>query len=111
MSDITFTPEADQKIKELCDREGIYAISLNLNGGGCAGFKYEWGAVEYETDLEDGDEVFETESGGRMVVGVDSLVYMFGSVINYTESFMSSSFEIINPNAQNSCGCGTSVNF
>lgn len=109
---LDLTDSAKEKLNELCAENNCYAISLNLKGGGCAGFQYEWGLLEYESDLEDGDELFETGNGdGKLVVNVDSLVYLFGAEVNYVKDIMGSQFEINNPNAKSSCGCGVSVNF
>jgi iron-sulfur cluster insertion protein len=48
---------------------------------------------------------------GNFVVGAHSLMFLLGSEIDYTKSIIGSTFEIKNPNAQSSCGCGVSVNF
>lgn len=109
---LELTETAKAKLDTLCTKNDCYAISLNLKGGGCAGFQYEWGLLEFESDLEDGDEIFETGIGdGKLVVNVDSLVYLFGAEVNYVEDIVGSQFEINNPNAKSSCGCGVSVNF
>ena len=111
MSICTLTEAAKQQIDKLCEENSCYAISLNLKGGGCAGFEYDWGTVESESDLEYGSEVIETQGGGRFVIGVTSLMFLAGTEVDYVKSLVGSNFEIRNPNAQSSCGCGVSVNF
>lgn len=105
------TDSAKAKIDELCENNNAYAISLNINGGGCSGFKYEWGILESKDDLEEDEEVFETGNGGNLTVGILSLAYLAGSEIDYVSDLMGSQFDIKNPNAQGSCGCGSSVRF
>lgn len=111
MSICTLTESAKAQIDTLCKDNGCYAISLNLKGGGCAGFEYDWGTVAHPKDLEPGDEVVETGGAGRFVIGVSSAMFLIGTELDYVKSLVGSNFEIRNPNAVNSCGCGVSVNF
>ena len=109
MSPITVTPSANHQISLLCKENDCYAISLNIKGGGCAGFEYEWGTAQVE-EIEANDTVICCDQG-NFVVGAHSLMFLLGSTIDYTKSIIGSTFEIKNPNAQSSCGCGVSVNF
>ena len=86
-------------------------ISLNIKGGGCAGFEYDWGIVMHPSELTPGDEVVHTDNAGRFVIGATSIMFLIGTEVNYIKSLTGSNFEIINPNAKSSCGCGVSVNF
>jgi iron-sulfur cluster assembly protein len=109
MSLITVTPSANHQIGKLCEEHDCYAITLNIKGGGCAGFEYEWGTAQVD-ELEASDFLVECDLG-NFVVGAHSLMFLAGSTIDYTKSIIGSNFEIRNPNAQSSCGCGVSVNF
>ena len=109
MSLITVTPSANRQVSKLCQEHDCYAITLNIKGGGCAGFEYEWGTAQAD-ELEANDFVVECDTGS-FVVGAHSLMFLAGSEIDYTKSIIGSTFEIKNPNAQSSCGCGVSVNF
>jgi iron-sulfur cluster assembly accessory protein len=109
MSLITVTPRANHQIGKLCEEHNCYAITLNIKGGGCAGFEYEWGTAQVE-ELAADDFLVECDLG-NFVVGGHSLMFLAGSEIDYTKSIIGSQFEIRNPNAQSSCGCGVSVNF
>jgi iron-sulfur cluster assembly accessory protein len=111
MTVCTLTNAAKTQIDLLCKENNCYAISLNIKGGGCAGFEYDWGIVNHPSDLEAGDEVVETNNSGRFVIGATSLMFLIGTEVDYVKSLVGSNFEIRNPNAQSSCGCGTSVNF
>ena len=109
MSLVFLTPSANSQIGKLCQENNCYAISLNIKGGGCAGFEYEWGTMT-ESEIEKNDILIPCENG-NFVVGSTSLMFLLGSTIDYTKSIIGSTFEISNPNAQSSCGCGVSVNF
>jgi iron-sulfur cluster assembly accessory protein len=106
----TLTEAAQDQINKLCEENSCYAISLNLKGGGCAGFEYDWGTVDSADEIEDNDVVIDAGSG-KFVVGSHSLMFLIGTEVDYVKSLVGSNFEIRNPNAQSSCGCGVSVNF
>jgi len=111
MSICTLTETAKIQIDKLCEENSCYAISLNIKGGGCAGFEYEWGTVDHPSELQEGDEIVHTDHTGRFVVGATSSMFLIGTEVDYVKSLVGSNFEIKNPNAQSSCGCGVSVNF
>ena len=108
---VELTESAEMQIDRLCNDNSVYGVSLNVKGGGCAGFEYDWQLVKTTEDIEDNDEVVMTPSGNAFVVGSYSLMFLIGSVIDYKQDIIGAMFEINNPNAQSSCGCGVSVNF
>ena len=110
MSICTLTEPAKAQINKLCEENDCYAITLNIKGGGCAGFEYEWGTAQVE-DLESGDELINADGDGHFVIGVHSVMFLIGTELDYVKSLVGSNFEIRNPNAQSSCGCGVSVSF
>ncbi len=109
MSICTITSAANDQISNLCKENNCYAITLNLKGGGCAGFEYEWGTAQID-DLEEGDEIVACDQG-NFAISKHSLMFLIGTEVDYVRSIVGSNFEIRNPNAQSSCGCGVSVNF
>lgn len=109
MSICKLTPSANHQIGKLCKEHDCYAITLNLKGGGCAGFEYDWGTARVE-DLESGDEIVPCDMG-NFVIGKHSVMFLIGTEVDYVRSLTGSNFEIRNPNALSSCGCGVSVNF
>lgn len=111
MSICALTDSAKKKIDQLCAENNYYAISINLKGGGCAGFEYDWGTVVTLDEIEHGDEIITTGNNGNLVIGSHSIMFLIGTEIDYVSSIVGSNFEIRNPNAKNSCGCGISVNF
>jgi iron-sulfur cluster assembly accessory protein len=107
---IELTESAMTRIDEICKAQNVYAVTLNVTGGGCSGFQYDWGLAEFESDIIDDEEVFEAKEG-KLAVGIMSLAYLAGSKVDYVQDIMGSQFEIVNPNAQSGCGCGASVSF
>ena len=102
------TDSAKQQMTRLLHRNpGKYAVSLAVLGGGCAGFKYDWGFKDTAEQVQP-DDVVETWDGGKFVVDSTSMVYVAGTKIDWREEVFGSQFEISNPNATASCGCGTS---
>lgn len=111
MNICTLTESAKKQIDQLCIDNSCYAITLNLKGGGCAGFEYDWGTIADPLELDSQDEVIHTDSIGRFVIGAHSVMFLIGTELDYVKSLVGSNFEIKNPNAKSSCGCGVSVNF
>jgi iron-sulfur cluster assembly protein len=110
MTICTLTEVAKQQINTLCKENNCYAISLNLKGGGCAGFEYDWGTVATQQDIDSKDIVLDAGEG-KFVVGTTSIMFLIGTEVDYVKSLIGSNFEIRNPNAKSACGCGVSVNF
>jgi iron-sulfur cluster assembly accessory protein len=109
MTFCTLTPDAKQQISKLCQENNCYAVKLGVKGGGCAGFEYEWSTVQVD-DINTTDKMIECDSG-NFVIDSHSVMFLLGSEIDYKKDLMGSMFDIKNPNAQSSCGCGVSINF
>ena len=105
---VTMAPGAIAKIKELIAEENSPNLKLRMfvSGGGCSGMQY--GFTFEETANEDD---FDLEFDGVHVL-VDSMSrqYLQGAEVDYTESLQGSQFSIKNPQAQTTCGCGSSFN-
>ena len=80
------------------------ALRVSVEGGGCSGFSYKFDLVE---DQQDDDMVLERDNA-KVLIDQLSLVYMDGSEIDFIDNLLGQSFQIRNPNAVASCGCGTS---
>ena len=91
----------------LAKNPGRYAVSLAVLGGGCAGFKYDWGFVDSAEQVNKDDVMIEW-ADGRFVVDSMSMLYVAGTKIDWREEVFGSQFEITNPNATGGCGCGES---
>ena len=102
------TDNAKTKMEGLLSKNpDKYAVSLSVLGGGCAGFKYDWGFIDSK-DKIGADDVTEDWGTGRFVVDDQSMLYVAGTQIDYKEEVFGSQFEIVNPNSSSSCGCGES---
>ncbi len=105
MSLFTVTENAKKQISVLCNKQNK-SVRLSVKGGGCAGFKYQWDFID-ETEIHNDDEVIEVENG-KFVVDGKGLLFLSGTEVDYVEEVWGSSFQIKNPTATSSCGCGES---
>jgi iron-sulfur cluster insertion protein len=103
---ITITENVDTKVSEILQEENDPNISLRVfvQGGGCSGMQY---GFTLETEQNEDDFVIE-QQGVKYLVDAMSMQYLQGATIDYKEDFEGSNFVINNPNAQTSCGCGSS---
>jgi len=106
---IELTDAAKSQIEKLCKENDVYAITLGMKGGGCAGFEYDWDAAKTAEDLDENSTIIEA-GAGKFAVEPMSLLYIMGSTIDYKTSIIGSQFEVDNPMSKSSCGCGVSVN-
>lgn len=79
-------------------------LRVSVEGGGCSGFQYKYELTREQLD----DDVVLGDERVKVLVDSVSLPYLADSVIDYKVSLMGAAFEITNPNATASCGCGTS---
>jgi iron-sulfur cluster insertion protein len=103
---ITISDSAARRIAALKaqeEAEGAF-LRIAVSGGGCSGFQYGL-CLDVETNPD--DVVFE-HGGVRVVIDDTSLDLLNGSEIDFVEDLMGASFQIRNPNAASSCGCGNS---
>jgi iron-sulfur cluster assembly accessory protein len=103
--DLALTERAARRILEIAAAEGKpLMLRLAVSGGGCSGFQY--GFTLDDTRLDD-DLVVE-KAGATLLVDPVSIAYLEGSEVDFIDSLMGQSFQVTNPNAKSSCGCGTS---
>ena len=110
MTICTLTDAAKKQIDIICEENKVYAVTLNLKGGGCAGFEYDWGTLKSAEEVKPLDITMDAGIG-KFVIGNESMMFLFGTEIDYIKSIIGANFEVRNPNAKSSCGCGISVNF
>jgi len=103
---VTLTEEAVRQGKRMVEREKDPSafLRMGLRGGGCSGFSY---VLMVDNDLSPSDRIFEFD-GLKVVVDRKSIVYLAGTVLEYTGNLMTGGFEFRNPNASKGCGCGMS---
>jgi iron-sulfur cluster assembly protein len=106
---IAISDMAAQKLKELMVAEkkdpAQFGLRLGIQGGGCSGMTY---FMDFDTARED-DKVFTHPAAGvKVLVDPKSILYVSGSILDYSEGLMGAGFSIKNPNVKSSCGCGNS---
>ena len=88
----------------LASEPGGTVLRISVSGGGCSGFQY---AFDLDTKRDPDDLVIERD-GATVVIDNISLPYVGGSEIDFVDDMIGQSFQVNNPNATASCGCGTS---
>ncbi len=103
---ITLTPAAVARVKELISDAGDPGLKLRvfITGGGCSGFNY---GFAFEGVSNDDDTSVEID-GVTCLVDAISIQYLVGAEVDFEEKLEGSRFIIKNPNAQSTCGCGSS---
>ena len=103
---LVFTDIAAAKVADLIAEEGNPELKLRVfvQGGGCSGFQY---GFTFDDAVNEDDTLFE-KNGVTLLVDSMSFQYLVGAEIDYKEDINGSQFVIKNPNAQTTCGCGSS---
>jgi iron-sulfur cluster insertion protein len=103
---MNLTETAVTKLQEIIREESTPDAKLRVfvQGGGCSGMQY---GFTFDNEVNEDDFDFEY-SGVKVLVDSMSMQYLTGATIDYREDLMGSAFAIDNPNAQTSCGCGSS---
>jgi len=102
---ITITENTAAKVSALKIEQNIdMALRVFVQGGGCSGMQYGFAFEEEQAE----DDFEFVQNGVKFLVDAMSMQYLTGAVIDYKEDFEGSNFVIKNPNAQTSCGCGSS---
>jgi iron-sulfur cluster insertion protein len=103
---VGMTESAAKRIGELIAMEGDASLMLRLSvsGGGCSGFQY---GFSFDNATQPDDHLFE-RNGVKMVIDDTSLDLLAGAEVDFVEDLVGSSFQVKNPNAASSCGCGSS---
>ncbi|HKF73886.1 MAG TPA: iron-sulfur cluster insertion protein ErpA [Stellaceae bacterium] len=103
---VILTESAAKRIAELKVQENVPSAFLRLavSGGGCSGFQY---GFSFDDQRHEDDALFERDGVG-LVVDTTSLELVNGAEIDFVEDLMGAAFQVRNPNASSSCGCGKS---
>ncbi|MBL8379628.1 MAG: iron-sulfur cluster insertion protein ErpA [Burkholderiales bacterium] len=101
-----FTESAATKVASLIEEEGNPDLKLRVfvTGGGCSGFQY---GFTFDETVNEDDSMLE-KNGVKLLVDSMSYQYLVGAEIDYKEDLEGAQFVIKNPNAQTTCGCGSS---
>ncbi len=103
---LSLTASAAARVRKLMEMEGKpnLMLRLSVSGGGCSGFQY---GITLDDSVNADDQVFE-QHGVSVVADETSLDLLAGAEVDYVEDLMGASFQIRNPNATSTCGCGSS---
>ena len=102
---VTISESAAERIAVLVQKEvGDAHFRVSVSGGGCSGFQYHF---SFDNTINEDDLVIKRDQA-RVAIDAVSLDFLKGSEINFVQELMGSHFEIRNPNAKASCGCGSS---
>ncbi len=104
-ANVILTENAARRISEIVANEPEKRLlRVSVEGGGCSGFQYKFDLV---SDKAEDDTVLERD-GATVLIDPVSLGFLEGSEIDFVDELIGASFQIRNPNATASCGCGTS---
>jgi iron-sulfur cluster assembly protein len=102
---ITLTENAAKHIQQQLAKRGKgLAFRIGIKKSGCSGFAYTF---DYADEIKSGDQLFESHKT-KIVVDTGSLPFLDGSQIDFTKEGLNSTFKFVNPNIDNTCGCGDS---
>jgi iron-sulfur cluster assembly accessory protein len=103
---VVLTERAARRIGKILSKEEPGAVlRIAVSGGGCSGFQYEYNIVR---EAPGADDIVLSRDGATVLIDQLSLEFMGGAEIDYVDDLIGQSFQIRNPNAVASCGCGTS---
>jgi iron-sulfur cluster assembly accessory protein len=104
-SDVSLSDRAARRIARILAGEpGGTALRISVSGGGCSGFQYGFDLDATRTP----DDIVIERDGATVLIDPVSLPFMGGSEIDFVDDLIGQSFQVHNPNATASCGCGTS---
>ena len=102
---ITITETASEKIQELIrEEQDVLGLRVYVKGGGCSGYQY---GMSFESNMSDDDTMIEKDNV-KVIVDSQSAPLLSGAEVDYVDSLQGSGFAVKNPNAKNTCGCGSS---
>ena len=106
---VQISSTAAQKLEEIRKEEGRSAdafLRIHVKKGGCSGLSYKMG---FDEQLKEGDKQFESQKQ-KILVDAQSYLYLIGLTLDYSGGLNGRGFVFSNPNANKSCGCGSSFN-
>lgn len=104
---LTLTEAAVSEILRLIQEADVpdtAGIRVGVQGGGCSGFTY---TLNFDKAPASGDHIIE-QDGVRIFVDPKSIIYLGGTVLDFTSGLQGKGFQFKNPNAESTCGCGES---
>lgn len=105
MTSVQLTDRAAKRISEIvAGKKAANMLRVSVQAGGCTGFQYSFDLV---SEQQDDDFVIE-KGGAKVLIDEVSLPLLAGSEIDFVDDLIGAAFKVRNPNATETCGCGTS---
>ena len=104
---ITVTDKAKQRLTDLRKESNYdenFFLRVSVKSGGCSGLSYDLG---FDNEMKAGDQEF-VHDGVKIVVDTRSMLYLFGTELDFSDGLNGKGFNFINPNASRTCSCGES---
>lgn len=104
---ITISDKAKSQLSTYRTSEGFTEkanVRVSVKGGGCSGLMYE---LTFDEAIKDSDQIFE-DSGFKILVDKKSILYLAGTILDFSDGLNGKGFQFVNPNASRTCGCGES---
>ena len=103
---IFVSKKAVKRLKAVMSSEGKsdHFLRMSVDSGGCSGMNYK---MDFDKNQDTYDKVFE-QNGLKVVCDLKSWLYLKNITIDYSDDMLNGGFKIENPNAERTCGCGTS---
>lgn len=105
---IKVSDQAKEKAIQLMTEDGFQPfedyIRVGVKSGGCSGLEY---MLKFDNEKTDSDQVFE-DNGIRIIIDKKSILYLAGTILEYSGGLNGKGFVFNNPNANRTCGCGES---
>ena len=106
---ITVSEKALQHVISLMMESNItpdsHHLRVGVKGGGCSGLSY---VMDFDNTIESTDETVEIDGGLKEVIDRKSVLYLYGTELDYSDGLNGKGFQWGNPNASRTCGCGES---
>lgn len=103
---ISITEPAAKRLNAVMEAEGKkgYGLRMEVTTGGCSGMNYD---MSFDKEKKEFDKIFESQ-GMKIFCDLKSYLYLKGIEVDFSSDMLNGGFKINNPNAERTCGCGTS---
>jgi iron-sulfur cluster assembly protein len=103
---VTVSETAARKLSSLIEESGFKTpfVRVAVKGGGCSGLSYD---LSFDTEQQPSDTLVE-DKDVQILIDMKSLLYLYGTELDFSDGLNGKGFQFINPNASRTCGCGES---
>jgi iron-sulfur cluster assembly protein len=106
---ITISEQALSHLLDIMESEGIstntHYLRVGVKGGGCSGLSY---VMDFDDNKTDMDEIVDVDGVLRVLIDKKSVLYLYGTELQFSSGLNGKGFQWVNPNASRTCGCGES---